>query len=279
VLSYRHGFHAGNHADVLKHCVLALCLDYLVQKPKPLLVLDTHAGAGLYRLDGAEAGKNREFAGGIGRLWGAADAPDELAPWLDVVRRFNPDGALRFYPGSALIAATLTRPDDPLHLFERHPRDVDALREHLGGDRRIRVQHSDGFAALKALLPPPSRRGLILIDPPYEQDSDYKQVLTALQDGLQRFAQGAYLVWYPLLSQRASQKLPERLRALPDTRWLSVELRIQRPSSLGLWGSGMHIVNPPWQLQTNLAACLPYLRDRLGTPGQSFRVSVAKQPL
>lgn len=273
MLSYRHSFHAGNHADVLKHSVLALCLEYLLRKPKPLLVLDTHAGAGLYRLDSAEAGKNREFATGIAQLWPRTDLPVELAPWLDLVRHYNPKGDLRQYPGSALLAADMARPEDRLHFFERHPSDFRLLRDRLRHDRRAHVQDMDGFAALKALLPPPSRRGLILMDPPYEQKSDYRQVLNAVQQGLQRFAQGVYLIWYPLLNQAASRELGQRLRGLRDTQWLNVELQVRPRTATGMWGSGMHIINPPWQLETQLAACMPYLSKYLSdTPQAGFRI-------
>lgn len=272
MLSYRHAFHAGNHADVLKHSVLALILDYLGKKDKPFWYIDTHAGAGAYRLASAEAQKNAEFAGGIGRLWRLASRPDALRPYLDAVLAFNPDGELRNYPGSPCLAAHLLREQDRLRLFELHPQDRAILSDHFAGDRRVRIAAEDGFSGLKSLLPPAPRRALVLIDPPYELKEDYQRVVSALADAQRRFATGVYMVWYPLLSRAEARRLPEQLAALglPSLR---AELQIDEPAGeFGMYGSGVFVVNPPWMLQGQLETLLPLLRDVLGAAGASFRL-------
>lgn len=271
MLSYRHAFHAGNHADVLKHWVLVLCLEYLKQKDKPFLYLDTHAGAGLYSLSGKYAEKTAEFRDGIDRLWQQPGIPAPFDDYLSVVSAYNYyEGALTVYPGSAAIAARLLRADDRLCLLEMHSTDIDLLKSQLGADPRLRVLQGDGFAQVKALLPPPSRRGLVLIDPPYELREDYQRVLQALKDGLKRFATGTYLVWYPLLNDTHSQRIATRLQALPDIRWLNVTLAVKaKPDGSGMYGSGVFIVNPPYTLQAHLQQGLPWLVDRLARDEQA----------
>ena len=219
MLSYRHGFHAGNHADVLKHVVLVQLLRQLTKKDKPLWVIDTHAGAGSYSLEQGFAAKKSEFADGIGRLWTRRDLPPALADYVDQVRAVNPDGALRVYPGSPQIALQVTRAQDRLRLFELHGTESRALQEHFAGaGRRVAVVAGDGFKGLKAVLPPPSRRGLVLIDPSYEVAEDYRAVRAAMRDALERFATGTYAVWYPQLQRRESESLPARIAAHRDRR-------------------------------------------------------------
>jgi 23S rRNA (adenine2030-N6)-methyltransferase len=276
MLSYRHAFHAGNHADVLKHLVQTLVLQYLVQKEdKPLCYIDTHAGAGGYALKEAFASKNREFDSGITRLWQCSDLPPAMAGYVTLVRAFNPTNELTRYPGSPAIAASILRAGQRLQLFELHPDDAGRLQRWAASDRRIKVQQEDGFAALKSMLPPTERRALVMIDPPYELKSDYKSAIGALQLGCKKFATGVYALWYPLLEREEVSVLVKKLEAMP-VKSLLVELPVQAASSEGMYGSGMFVINPPWVLQQQLQGCLPYLRDLLASPGaQPWRLCVA----
>jgi len=266
MLSYRHGFHAGNHADVLKHLVLIECIDRLIKKDKPLLYIDTHAGAGSYRLHEGYAAMNEEWAGGIARLSSSVAArpvPATVARYLSVISDYAaPEPA---YPGSPMLAATLLRAQDRLVLFELHPSDSAPLSGLFAADRRVEVRTADGFAGLRSLLPPPSRRALALIDPSYELAEDYERVVSSMGDALRRFATGVYLIWYPLLERDEARALPDTLRSLAD-RWLDVRLRIRSslPGERGMAGSGMVVINPPWQLRDSLATALPYLSETLG---------------
>ncbi len=270
MLSYRHAFHAGNHADVLKHSVLTLLLEYLKQKDKPFWYIDTHAGAGAYRLDSNEARKNAEYARGIGLVLAArAELPDFLQPYVATIDALNSGAELKHYPGSPWFAAHLLRTADRLRLFEMHPQDVQLLTDNLARDRRVVIADSDGFVGLKALLPPPPRRALVLIDPPYELKEDYRHVLNALQDAVQRFSSGTYMLWYPLLSRTEAQRLPAKLMAL-QLPALRVELQVENPKGeFGMFGSGLFIVNPPWTLHAQLQIWLPQLQALLGKPGES----------
>lgn len=271
MLSYRHAFHAGNHADVLKHFVELELLRYLVQKDKPFWVIDTHAGAGCYALDSAYAAKNAEYESGIARLWETTDLPASLAGYVALVRQLNPDGALRLYPGSPLVALHVLREQDRMRLFELHPTDYALLEQNFAGHgSRVVLQQADGFGALKALLPPPPRRALVLIDPPYEEKQDYRRVVDALQEGLKRFATGTYAVWYPLLQRSESQQLAVKLKRLPAQNWLHVALSVQTPSAdgFGMHGSGLFIINPPWTLHATLREVMPRLVSLLGQDGQ-----------
>ena len=267
MLSYRHAFHAGNHADVLKHVIELQLLQYLNQKDKAYWMIDTHAGAGLYALDQGYAVKNAEYSDGIARLWQRDDLPAALADYVAAVRELNPDGALRVYPGSPWLAMQGLRQQDQLRLFELHPTDSSLLRQNFPAtNRRVRIEAADGFFGLKALLPPPSRRALVLIDPPYEDKQDYQRVTGVLRDALQRFETGIYAVWYPLLQRRESQIFAESLKRLPIQNWLNVSLTVHRPAAdgFGMHGSGMFIINPPWTLAALLRTVMPYLVDVIG---------------
>jgi 23S rRNA (adenine2030-N6)-methyltransferase len=272
MLSYRHAFHAGNHADVLKHFVEVQLLRYLAQKDKPFWYIDTHAGAGCYALDTGYAVQNAEFESGIARLWERDDLPAPLAEYVELVKRINPDGQMKLYPGSPLVALELLREQDRMRLFELHPTDSDILQENFTGyGTQVLMQTADGFGALKALLPPPPRRALVLIDPPYEDKQDYKRVVTALQEGLKRFANGVYAVWYPQLQRAEAKQLPEQLKQLPVKSWLHVALSVQAPSAdgFGMHGSGMFVLNPPWTLHGVLQETMPYLVKHLAQDAQA----------
>jgi 23S rRNA (adenine2030-N6)-methyltransferase len=266
MLSYRHAFHAGNHADVLKHFVLVQLLRYLNQKDKPWWFIDTHAGAGAYKLDSEYAKKNAEFEGGISRLWHHGDLTAPLADYVDQVRALNPGGRLRHYPGSPLIALNLARADDHLRLFELHGTDC-RLLEHNFADaaRRVAIRQADGFAEIKSVLPPQPRRGLTLIDPSYEDKQDYVRVIGALKEGIGRFATGTFMVWYPQLQLGTAHQLPEKLRKLAD-KWLDVSLTVHAPApdGFGMHGSGLFIVNPPFTLADMLRQAMPVLVGLLG---------------
>ena len=274
MLSYRHAFHAGNHADVLKHLILIQIAQYMGEKPTPFWIIDTHAGAGHYALESAHASKLAEYRDGIGRLWEAKGLPPAAADYVDFIRLQNPDGQLRHYPGSPWLASQLLRDGDRLRLYELHSSDVKLLQECFGnGGRQIMVTAGDGFAGLKAILPPPPRRALVLIDPSYETRDDYTNVVKGLQDAMKRFPTGTYALWYPMLSKPESVKLPNRLKALGADNWLHATLQVKAPSrdGYGMHGSGMFIINPPWTLEKKLHETLPVLVPLLTQgPGAKF---------
>ncbi|MGK2899880.1 MAG: 23S rRNA (adenine(2030)-N(6))-methyltransferase RlmJ [Burkholderiaceae bacterium] len=266
MLAYRHAFHAGNHADVLKHTVLTLVLRYMNQKDKSYRLVDTHAGAGGYSLEGRFAQKKGEFEQGIGRLWDRDDLPEAVADYVQLVRRFNPGGRLEQYPGSPAFAQMLLRPQDQLRLFELHPTDHRILQSYLGELKGAEVYDKDGFDGLKGQVPPASRRGVVLMDPSYEGHKDYGRVIGSLRDALARFAEGVYLVWYPQVSKLEAAQLPKRLEALAPKGWLHARLTVQQPDQqgFGLAGSGMFVINPPFTLHDELLKVLPWLTDVLG---------------
>ncbi len=266
MLAYRHAFHAGNHADVLKHTVLTLLLRYMNQKDKPYRLVDTHAGAGGYSLEGRYAQKKGEFEQGIGRLWTRDDLPEAVADYVARVREFNPQGTLEQYPGSPAFAQMLLRAQDQLRLFELHPTDYRILASYLGSVKGAEVKNGDGFEGLKSQLPPSTRRAVILMDPSYEGHGDYPRVIAALRDALTRFAEGVYMVWYPQVQKVEAAQLPRRLEALAPKGWLHVRLTVQQPDSqgFGLAGSGVFIINPPFSLHDQVLAVMPYLVDVLG---------------
>lgn len=279
MLSYRHAFHAGNHADVLKHFVLHQVLDYYTSKDKPFWYIDTHAGAGMYALDTGYAAKNAEFETGISRLWHKPGLPQALAEYVALIRKLNPGDKLRRYPGSPAVADALLRPSDRLRLFELHPSDCKLLRQSFSkAERKVMIEMQDGFAGLKALLPPPTRRAVVLIDPPYEQKQDYERAVEALQDSLQRFTTGTYMLWYPLLQRPELRRLQTKLAKLELTNWLHATLTVQTPSldGYGMHGSGLFVINPPWTLPKTLQETLPTLVQTLGLDkGAGFTLNFA----
>ncbi len=272
MLSYQHEYHAGNHADVLKHAVLTLVIRALQRKPGAIRVLDGHAGSGAYDLGSREARRNAEHQQGIARLLDTAAPPGELNDYLGVVRAMNRGGALRFYPGSPALARALLRPGDHLELLELHPRAVAALRRRFGGDRQVHIHERDCFEGLPALCPPPERRGVVLIDPSYEVKDDLRRVAGLLAACHHRWPAGVYMVWYPLLAERAAQRFPEKIAATGIRRIYRAELRVQADGFAGLRGSGMLVVNLPFGLETSIASLLPWLAERLAIagPGRSL---------
>ena len=293
MLSYRHAFHAGNHADVLKHFVQVQLHLYMNQKDTAYTYIDTHSGAGVYALDSTQATKNAEFDTGIGPLWNRTDVPAPLAEYLDLVKAMNPSGKMRYYPGSPYVADQMTRLDDRLRLFELHPADSKILADNFrkaeahraeqgerARGRRVIIERGDGFASLKALLPPPSRRALVLIDPPYEVKDDYRKVRDALDEALGRFPSGIYAVWYPVLQRMESRQFADKLKRLPAKEWLHVTLTVSTPGpdGFGLHSSGMFILNPPYTLEPLLRETMPWLVQVLGKDaGASFVIERGTQ--
>lgn len=241
-------------------------LRHLNQKDKAWWYVDTHAGAGLYDLESDHARKNAEFESGIGRIWSRTDRPELVSALVDQVSALNPAGGMRLYPGSPWLASRLMRENDQLRLFELHSTDVQMLRQVFSESaRHIKAEATDGFLGLKAVLPPQPRRGLVLIDPSYEIKDDYRRVLAAMKEALARFSTGTYAIWYPLLQRDQARQLAEKLKKLPVTAWLHVRMTVQGPSStgFGMYGSGLFIINPPWQLADELNAALPWLVETL----------------
>ncbi|MCC5865721.1 MAG: 23S rRNA (adenine(2030)-N(6))-methyltransferase RlmJ [Wenzhouxiangella sp.] len=254
MLSYRHGYHAGNPADVFKHSVLVALVRAMQAKPRGILFIDTHAGAGGYQLDSEIALKTAEFRAGIGALWHASDLDPIRADYLDQVRSCNPDGQLRHYPGSPELVRNLLRREDRLVLCDLHPAEQATLRERFGKDRQVRVISGDGYAALRGLLPPPGGRGLVLIDPSWELKDEAARLEAAMQQALRRFAHGVYAIWYPLIEGRDIdlQALPQRLGLGPE-QWLDLCIRFPQEQRLGrMFASGMAIINCPYRLRQTL---------------------------
>ncbi len=297
MFSYQHVFHAGNHADVLKHVVLVQTLLYTCRKETPFFYIDTHAGAGVYSLEGAAARKKAESDNGIGKIGLEKTVPGPIESYLQEVRRINPDGKLRFYPGSPRIADNVLRGGDRLRLYELHPTENHLLeancrawtaqntkddRSRSGRGKRITVEKKDGFSALKSLLPPPFRRAVVLIDPPYEDKTDYRKVIETVSDALKRFSTGTYLIWYPLLQRPQSRQLAGRLKQVTGQEWLNVTLSVGKPvpDGSGFVSSGMFVINPPWKLDEALREAMPYLVAVLGqNEGAGFTLETGKGSL
>jgi 23S rRNA (adenine2030-N6)-methyltransferase len=269
-MNYRHAYHAGNFADVLKHAVLSLVLVHLKKKEAPFRVIDTHAGIGMYDLAGEEAVKTGEWRGGIGRLLGpdAAALPAPVAalmkPYLDAVGVLNPDGRSRRYPGSPCVALALMRDDDRLVANELHPEDAATLRRTLARDRRAKVLQLDGWLALKAQLPPKERRGVVLVDPPFEEPGELDRILTGLDNARRRFGGGVYLLWYPIKDPRPVARFHKAIAKVAPTGSLAIELLIRAPLDVDrLNGCGLVVLNPTFTLEADLGVLLPVLVERL----------------
>jgi len=266
-MNYRHIYHAGNFADVLKHAVLARLVRYLQNKDKAFRVLDTHAGIGLYDLSSEEAQKTGEWRDGIGRLVDA-ELPEKVAqllePYLTAVRSLNPDGGLKLYPGSPKLARMLFRPQDRLSAMELHPEDFQRLHRLFEGDHHARITELDGWLALGAHLPPKEKRGIVLVDPPFEEEGEYARLADGLAKAWRRFPGGTYCLWYPLKKDAPIKAFHEALQALEIPKMLCAELTVKSDRGFtGLTGSGLIIVNPPFTLKDELHALLPALKDML----------------
>lgn len=269
MLAYRHAFHAGNHADVLKHLVLVAVLRHMAAKDKGFRLVDTHAGAGGYSLEGRYAQQKHEFGDGIGRLWSRTDLPPAVADYVDLVRQFNSGGALQQYPGSPAFAQLLLRTQDQFRGFELHPTDFKILASFAEGQPGFEVAMKDGFDALKGTLPPPTRRGVVLIDPPYELKNDYVRTLGALREALTRFPDTVVVVWLPQLQLLEARQLPQRLKASADAQakkgWVMARLTVADADArgFGMLGSHVFVANPPHTLRATLQQSLPFLAQAL----------------
>ena len=269
MLAYRHAFHAGNHADVLKHTALVAVLRYMNLKDKGWRLVDTHAGAGGYSLQGEYANKRAEFEQGISALWQRDDLPPPVADLVGLVRQFNGGKVLAQYPGSPALTHMLMRPQDQLRLHEMHPTDYKILASYLGEQPGVEVAMSDGFASLKGHLPPTTRRGVVLIDPSYEIKTDYARTLAALRESLERFAEGVVIVWLPQLQLLEAAQLPQRLKAsaekLGKKGWLHARLTVAQGDErgFGMLGSSVFIANPPHTLVAELRPAVAWLAQTL----------------
>jgi 23S rRNA (adenine2030-N6)-methyltransferase len=269
MLSYRHGFHAGNFADVFKHVILSLLVRAQLRKDKPFCYLDTHAGAGRYELGSTMAQKNREFAGGISRLWRLAEVPEAVRVYLEAVQALNPAAELKTYPGSPRIVRHFLRPQDRMVLCELHGKEAEHLQAEFEGDRLVATHHSDGYHGLKAFLPPLEKRGLILIDPAFELKDERARLLESILLAYKRFAGGVYAIWYPIQDRASVDWFHRQLVRSGIRNILAAELRIfDEDQSLRLNGSGMVIINPPWQLDEELKAVGPWLWNVLSPEGR-----------
>lgn len=267
-MNYRHSYHAGNFADVFKHAVLALTIRHLLKKDNVFRYLDTHSGIGLYDLQAIEAQKTGEWRGGVGRLWDKMLDPklgDLLAPWRQAVAAVNPEGGLRYYPGSPELVRSLTRPGDRLTLCELHPEDAGALRRRYRRDERVSVVEIDGYTALNAYLPPKERRGLVLIDPPFEEDGEFHQMAESLKRAHKKWPTGIYALWYPIKDVMETEGFTRSLGKLSIPDIIAADFLIRRPNDkTRLNGCGLVIVNPPWKLKEELDLLLPALAGHLG---------------
>lgn len=264
MLSYRHSFHAGNHADVVKHIVQSLILDALKQKEKPFVYHDTHSGVGRYDLQDERSEKTGEFKQGIARLWSRDDIPAEITSYLEAIKALNEGDELRYYPGSPRVARAQIREQDRMVLTELHPSDFPLLLQEFRGDRQVRIYKEDAFARLKASLPPKERRGVVLIDPPYELKHEYMDVVKAIKESYKRWATGTYAIWYPVVYRENIDKMLGGLEQLGIRKILQIELGVEPDTSeRGMTASGMIVINPPWKLESQMKAILPWLQQAI----------------
>ena len=272
-MNYRHAFHAGNHADVLKHLCIARILALLAKKDAPYVYLDSHVGVGLYDLLGDQVSRTGEWREGIGRLWEQPALPEALMNYLQVVRALNADGRLRYYPGSPELARRLSRPQDRLHCNEKHPEDGALLKANMAEDRRVAVHRGDGWHVPRALLPTAEKRVLLLIDPPFEQVDELQRCVKALNDALGRMRQAIVVIWYPIKDERQLRSFYQALAASAAPKLLRAELMVHpADNALGLNGSGLAIANPPWGLEDSLRELLPWLAEQLAQSQATWRL-------
>tara|TARA_R110000764_G_scaffold5165_1_gene20777 strand:- start:6665 stop:7507 length:843 start_codon:yes stop_codon:yes gene_type:complete len=274
VLSYRHAFHAGNFADVLKHSVLTLVLEYMTRKEKGFYYIDSHSGAGMYQLADEYAQKTGEYKDGIAKLIDQQDLPEAIEPYIDLVKDLNRDqDELSLYPGSPGIARQFTRRQDSAHLFELHPTDIEHLKEYSQRWNKSHVKKSDGYQGVLGLVPPPNRRGVVLIDPPYELKEDYLKAVRTIVNAYKKFATGTYILWYPIVKRELVEQMQDAFVKSDVRNLLQVEYCQQADTQeYGMTGTGLFIVNPPWQLNSQLNEILPYLKTHLGSKESSYFV-------
>lgn len=268
MFGYRHGFHAGNFADVFKHVILIQLLKSFHKKDKPFYVLDTHGGAGRYDLRSAEAQKVGEYKEGIGRLWGLNSLEPELLDYLQLIERYNAGESLTTYPGSPRIIQQFLRPQDRLEVCEFHPREHPVLAREMSDSRQVRVLLEDAYKALKSQIPPRESRGLVFMDPSFEMDGEFERLQGTVELLQKRWRHGMLAMWYPILDRESGARFHKALKKMPIDNLLCAELGISDEATRGMHGCGMVMVNPPWQLDTTLERILPVLRDLLAPGGK-----------
>lgn len=269
MLSYRHSFHAGNYADVLKHTIWLFCLQYMQSKDKPLRIIDTHAGAGAYTLSNDHPKHRAEYLDGIARLYGREDLPATLADYIRQIRDFNSGGQLTRYPGSPLLTQACLRAQDTAWFYELHSSDSRLLQRNLGQHRRIHVRNEDGFTGLKSLLPPTERRALVLMDPSYEIKTDYSRVAEAVKDAHRRFGAATLALWYPVVNRTTTDILERQLArsGIPGIQLFELGTEPDTHGH-GMTASGMILINPPWTLWQAMEPVLPWLAQALSKTGE-----------
>ena len=281
-MNYRHAYHAGNHADVLKHLVLSRLLALLAKKDAPYAYLDSHAGIGLYDLHGDQASRTGEWLEGIQRVWQADDVPALFDDYLGVIRALNPDGQLRYYPGSPEVARELSREQDRLQLNEKHPEDGQLLKANMKYDRRVAVHLGEGWHVPRALLPTAQKRTVLLIDPPFEQADELQRCAQAMKESIARMRQAVVAIWYPIKDQRQLKRFYQDLQGTGAPKLLRVELLVHAADNadVGLNGSGLAIANPPWGLEDELRSVLPWLGQNLGQTQGGWKLDwlIEEQP-
>ena len=275
MLSYRHAFHAGNFADVLKHSVLTLVLEYIVRKDKGFTYIDSHSGAGMYSLNDEYAQKTGEYQNGIAKILAAINDenfPEALMPYVELLQKLNTENSeLEIYPGSPGIAKQFMRRQDSAHLFELHPTDIQHLTEFCARWNKSHVKQSDGYQGILGLIPPPSRRGVVLIDPPYELKEDYTKAVKTIVKAYKKFTSGTYILWYPVVTRERINAMEKDFARSEVKNLLQVEFCLQADSEeYGMTGTGLFIVNAPWQLESQLSEILPYLQTKLGEEQTTF---------
>lgn len=273
LLSYRHSFHAGNHADVVKHIVQSLILASLQHKDKPFVYHDTHSGVGRYDLTHEWSEKTGEYKQGIARLWQQADVPEDIQSYLASITALNQGDELRYYPGSPRVARAHLRPQDRMVLTELHPSDYPLLEQEFHRDRQVAIFKEDGFTRLKASLPPKERRGLVLIDPPYELAKEYRDVINAIAQSYKRWATGIYAIWYPVVNRCDIEDMIEGLQGLGIRKILQIELGVSPDTNeRGMTASGMIVINPPWKLESQMETILPFLKQAIAPATGHYKV-------
>lgn len=278
MLSYRHAFHAGNFADVLKHSVLSLVLDYMTRKEKGFHYIDSHSGAGMYQLAEEYAQKTGEYKDGIAKIINDENAPESLEPYLSLIKSLNLNSSssdeLEVYPGSPGIAKAFVRRQDSSHLFELHPTDIQHLEDFCQRWRKVFVKQSDGYQGVLGLIPPPSRRGVVLIDPPYELKEDYQKAVKTIVKAYEKFSTGTYILWYPVVKRQLIEQMSHNFVKSSIRNVLQVEFCLANDTDeYGMTGTGLFIVNPPWQLAAQLEEILPYMKTKLGRDETSYTLN------